>query len=148
MGENGWGGARPGSGRPKGRIDSRPREIREAMLGGAMDSDCGLDPDHPDEPGDLRRFFKNMANKNLDLFSQMLIKLIPRQINQQVESTLGVNVVFETVDQVAAELERSGMTHQQVKQIQAMLPVPINNDAHDDVEMSDDDILVRARDHG
>ena len=77
MGENGWGGARPGSGRRKGRIDLRPREIREAMLGGAMDSDYGLDPDHPDEPGDLRLFFKNMANKNLDLFSQMPIKLIP-----------------------------------------------------------------------
>jgi hypothetical protein len=87
-----------------------------------------------------------MANKNLDLFSQMLIKLIPRQINQQVESTIGLNVVFETVDQVAAELERSGMSHQQVKQIQAMLPVPIVDDEekHDDVEMSSN---VAGADH-
>jgi hypothetical protein len=137
MGEYGWGGARPGSGRPKGRIDSRPREIREAMLGGAMDSDYGLDPDHPDEPGDLRRFFKNMANKNLDLFSQMLIKLIPRQINTQVESTIGVDVVFHTLEEVRAEMERQGMTQQQIKQIQAMLPMPINDDARDDVEMLD-----------
>ena len=41
---------------------------------------------------------------------------------------------LQTVDEVAAELERSGMSHQQVKQIQAMLPMPIDDDAHDDAE--------------
>ena len=35
MGETWMGRARPGSRRPKGRVDPRPREIREAMLLGA-----------------------------------------------------------------------------------------------------------------
>jgi hypothetical protein len=38
---NNWGGSRPGGGRPKGSIDSRPREIREAMIQGAINSDLG-----------------------------------------------------------------------------------------------------------
>jgi hypothetical protein len=139
----GWGGRREGSGRRRGSVDARPREIREAMLLGAATSDLGRDEEHPE--GDLVVFFRTLCNKELPLFVGLLNRLIPKQINQQTESTIGLNVVFETVDQVAAELERSGMSHQQVKQIQAMLPVPIVDDEekHDDVEMFD-----RDRDHG
>jgi hypothetical protein len=140
---NTWGGKREGSGRPKGRVDPRPREIRETMLLGAATSDLGRDAEHPD--GDLVVFFRTLCNKELPLFVGLLNRLIPKQINQQTESTIGLNVVFETVNQVAAELERSGMSHQQVKAIQAVLPVPINDDVHDDAEMHDDD---RDRDHG
>ena len=54
-----------------------------------------------------------------------------------------MNVVFETVDQVAAELERSGMSHQQVNQLKRMLPMPIieENGKQLDEEPLDDDIL-------
>jgi hypothetical protein len=131
----GWGGARPGAGRPKGRIDSRPREIREAMLEGAMNSEYGKDPKHPDEPGDLARFFTNMANKNIDLFCAMLTKLIPRQINTQVESTIGVDVVYRSVEEVKNAMQDAGMSHKEIAAIEAMLPVPIINDdaVRDDV---------------
>lgn len=56
--KSGWGGKREGSGRPKGRVDPRPREIREAMLLGAATSDLGRDAEHPD--GGLVVFFSNM----------------------------------------------------------------------------------------
>jgi hypothetical protein len=144
----GWGGRREGSGRRRGSVDARPREIREAMLLGAATSDLGRDEEHPE--GDLVVFFRTLCNKELPLFVGLLNRLIPKQINQQTESTIGLNVVFETVDQVAAELERSGMTHQQVKQIQAMLPMPVINEngkSLDEEEPHDGDILFDRNDH-
>jgi hypothetical protein len=138
---NNWGGPRPGAGRPKGSVDSRPREIREAMIQGAINSDYGKDPDHPEREGDLVRFFTNMANKNLDLFGAMLMKLIPRQISTQSEATIDIGVVYRSVDEVRHAMEDAGMSTKQIEAIQAMLPgtetekPAIDDEAHDDEDI-------------
>ena len=82
---NNWGGRREGAGRPKGSIDPRPRELREAMIEGAKNSKYGKDPNNPEAPGTLENFFANAADENLADFLVLFGRLIPRQINTQVE---------------------------------------------------------------
>ena len=74
MGEYGWGGARPGAGRPKGSIDQRPRELRESMIAGAIKSKYGKNLACPDEPNDLVNFFANVANENIAAFCYFIWK--------------------------------------------------------------------------
>ena len=120
---NTWGGKREGSGRPRGRVDPRPREIREAMLLGAATSDLGRDAEHPE--GDLVVFFRTLCNKELPLFVGLLNRLIPKQINTQTESTIGLEVTLNTVQDVRREMERQGFSPRQISAIEASLPVPI-----------------------
>ena len=61
----GWGGPRPGSGRPRGRIDPRPKEIREMLLQACALSDYGRDPAYPDEPGSALQFFRHSRKQQL-----------------------------------------------------------------------------------
>jgi hypothetical protein len=88
----GWGGPRPGSGRPRGRIDPRPKEIREMLLQACALSNYGRDPEYPDEPGSALQFLVTLAKNNLDIFAQLLLKTIPKQINTQTESTIGIEI--------------------------------------------------------
>ena len=143
----GHGGARPGSGRPKGRVDPRPKEIREAMLLGAATSKLGRDAEHPD--GDLVVFFRSLCDQELPLFVGLLNRLIPRQVNQQVESTIGLEVTLNTVQDVKREMERQGFTPRQISAITASLPMPIieENGKPLDEEAHDDDILFDRDDH-
>jgi hypothetical protein len=146
----GWGGPRPGSGRPRGRIDPRPKEIREMLLQACALSDYGRDPAYPDEPGSALQSFVTLANNNLDIFAQLLLKTIPRQVNQQVESTIGLEVTLNTMQDVTREMERQGFSHREISAIKASLPMPIieENGKPLDEEVHDDDILFdRNRDH-
>jgi hypothetical protein len=143
--KNGWGGRREGSGRPKGRVDPRPREIREAMLLGAATSDLGRDAEHPE--GDLVVFFRTLCNKELPLFVGLLNRLIPKQINTQTESTIGLEVTLNTIQDVSKEMERQGFSPREISAIKASLPMPIIEEngkpLDDDAEMHDGD-----KDHG
>ena len=145
----GWGGRREGSGRRRGSVDARPREIREAMLLGAATSDLGRDEEHPE--GDLVVFFRTLCNKELPLFVGLLNRLIPKQINTQTESTIGLEVTLNTVQDVKREMERQGFSQRQISAITASLPMPIieENGKPLDAEMHDDDILFddRNEDH-
>jgi hypothetical protein len=139
---NNWGGSRPGGGRPKGSIDSRPREIREAMIQGAINSDLGKNLKHPDEPPDLINFFTNIANKNYELFCTMLIRLIPRQINTQTDVTADIDVVYRSTEEVRRAMSDAGFGSKQIAAIEAMLPAteeegnPIDEEVRDDEEIS------------
>jgi hypothetical protein len=52
------------------------RELYDALIEGAKNSKYGRDPQRPDQPGDLRRFFTNVLNENpaaiLMLFGEMI----------------------------------------------------------------------------
>ena len=144
--------AMPGAGRPLGAINKFTRDLKQAMLEAATLSDYAKSDD-PDTHGTLIRYCTTVANRHPELFFTAVSRLLPKEVRThlQSDSTIGVNVVFETVDQVAAELERSGMTHQQVKQIQALLPMPIieeNGKQLDEEPPHDDDILFDEEDHG
>ena len=129
------------NGRPKGRIDSRPREIREAMIQGAINSDLGKNLKHPDEPNDLVSFFTNIANKNYELFCTMLIRLIPRQINTQTDVTADIGVVYRSTEEVRRAMSDAGFGSKEIAAIEAMLPAtekgnPIDEEVRDDEEIS------------
>ncbi len=111
-----WGGRRPGAGRPPGRIDQRPRELREAMIDGANNSDYGKDPEHPDQPGDLERFFTTLANNNIGIYCMLFGKLIHRHIYTQSE--VRAEVTYQSVDDVKRALEEAGMP---IKQIEVLI---------------------------
>jgi hypothetical protein len=143
----GWGGARPGSGRKPGQVDPRPKEIRELLLQAASESNYGTD-DGKESPSALR-FFTTMANRNLDLFAQLLLKTIPRQVNSSVESTIGIEI-HRSLSDVRRDMEAQGFSPKMIDSIQNILPgpTPINGKEPIDAEISDDDdILVRNRDH-
>jgi hypothetical protein len=79
----------------------------------------------------------------LDIFAQLLLKTIPRQVNQQVESTIGLEVTLNTVQDVTREMERQGFSQQQISAIKASLPMPIIEENGKQLdEPHDDDILL------
>ena len=87
---NSWsgtrGGWRPGAGRPKGSMNDTgisPRELRIAMIQGAVNSKWAKDPAHPDRPGTLENFFKNIAEANIGVFCSLFARLIPRHTTVQ-----------------------------------------------------------------
>jgi hypothetical protein len=130
--------AMPGAGRPLGAINKFTRDLKEAMLEAATLSDYAKGDD---THGTLTSYCVTVANKHPELFFQAVSKLLPKEVRThlQSDSTIGVNVVFETVDQVAAELERSGMSHQQVNQLKRMLPMPVIDNEPLDEELHDED---------
>lgn len=122
MYSNNWGGRREGAGRPRGSIDARPRELREAMLNGAILSKYGKDREHPDQPNSLENFFKNVADDHLADFLALLSRLIPRQINSQVKSTIGINIEYRSIAEVKNAMLEAGMTVKQIEAIENALP--------------------------
>ena len=122
----GRGGRREGAGRPRGIMNDTglsPKNIREAMIQGAINSKYGKDPDHPDQPNSLVNFFKNVAEENLAAFCTLFGKILPRHVHTQTESTIGVDVVYRTVDEVKRAMLDAGMTPQQIEYLEKMLPV-------------------------
>ena len=73
-------------------------------------------------------------------------------MNQQVESTIGLEVTLNTMQDVTREMERQGFSHREISAIKASLPMPIieENGKPLDAEMCDDDISFddRNEDHG
>jgi hypothetical protein len=126
MGEetrNTWGGRREGSGRPRGSTDRRPREIREMLLEACARSNYGKDPAHPNEPGSALQFFITLANNNLDIFAQLLLKTIPKQVNTQTESTIGIEI-YRSELEIRRDMEAQGFSPKQIEMIKNILPGP------------------------
>ena len=138
----GWGGPRPGSGRKKGVItDHRPREIREMLLEAAALSVHGKDPEHPEEPGSTLRYLTFLADERIDIFAQLLLKTIPKQVNTQTESTIGIEL-HRSLSDVRRDMEKQGFSQRQIDMIQNILPgpTPINGEEQLlDEELHDDD---------
>ena len=126
MGEhnNGRGGYRPGAGRPKGSMNDTgisPKNLREAVIEAAKNCKYGLDPEHPDQPGSLTRFFIGIANEHTVAFCNLFSKLIPRHVQTETVST--VDVTYRTVDEVKDAMLLAGMSPRQIEAIEKLLPV-------------------------
>ena len=81
VGNGNWGGYRPGAGRPRGSVfdgGPSPKVLREAMIAGATNSKWAKDPEHPERPGTLENFFRNVAEENIGVFCSLFARLIPR----------------------------------------------------------------------
>ena len=139
MRENGnWGGARPGSGRPRGSMNDTgisPRDLRAAVIEAAKNCKYGLDPADPDQPGSLTRFFIGVANEHPVAFCNLFSKLIPRHVYTQTETT--VDIQYRTVDEVKEAMADAGWTPQQIETIQSMLPNT------DDIEIEADEGRIK-----
>jgi hypothetical protein len=145
----GWGGRRENLGRKPGQVDPRPKEIRELLLQAASESNYGTDDGK--EPPSALRFFVALANNNLDIFSQLLLKTIPKQVNAQTASTIGIEIYRSELD-IRRDMEQAGFSTKQIDMIQNILPgpTPINGKEQLlDEEVSDDDVEMpdRNRDH-
>ena len=136
---NGWGrgGWRPGAGRPKGSMENTgisPKELRACVIEAAKNSRYGIDPEHPDQPGSLTRFFISICNDHPVAFITLFGKLLPRHVFTQTETN--VDVTFRTHEEIVADMQANGWSPQQIEMIQAMLPV-------NDIEISPDDGIKR-----
>jgi hypothetical protein len=127
--------AMPGAGRPLGALNKFTRDLKQAMLDGAVFSDYAKDPDNEDVPGTLTQYMVTVANKHPELYFQAIAKLIPHEIKSHriLEST--VDVTYRTIEEVKQAMEMEGMTHKQISPIEAvLLPESVDEEARDDAE--------------
>jgi hypothetical protein len=121
-----------GAGRPPGALNKLTRDLRQAMLDGAVSSDYALDPDDEDAPGSLTHYMKTVANKHPELFFQALAKLIPHEIKSHSISESTVDIAFHSLDQVKMAMLNEGFSTKQVQAIEKMLPLTGNEQVVDD----------------
>jgi hypothetical protein len=114
------GGWRPGAGRKPNIPNNLTRELREAIIYGAREGNLGRDPEHPELPGTLERFFVNLCNDHLSLFCGLLSKGIPKLIESQSTATLDIS--YRTTEQVKEAMVASGMAPKFIEQLEAILP--------------------------
>jgi hypothetical protein len=55
------------------------QSIIDAMIEGAKESRYGKDPQHPDQPGSLTRFFTSVADENITAFCALLGAMIQHE---------------------------------------------------------------------
>ena len=120
-GQHKHGGWRPGAGRPPNVPNNITRELREAIVYAARNCEYGRDPEHPNEPGSLERFFITLADRNMSLFCMLLSKGIPKIIESQSTATL--DVTYRTTEQVKEAMVAAGMAPKMIEQLEAILPV-------------------------
>jgi hypothetical protein len=121
-GQSKRGGARPGAGRKPNIPNNLTRELREAIVYAARNCEYGRDPEHPDQPGSLERFFVTLADRNMSLFCMLLSKGIPKYIESQSTATLDITT-YQTIDQVKQAMIEAGMAPKMIEQLESMLPV-------------------------
>jgi hypothetical protein len=124
------GGKRPGAGRPPGQPNALTAQLREALITGAVNSDYGKDPEHPDQPGSLERFMVTLANRNIGLFCGLFGKSIPRHIETQSKATL--DVTYRSMEEVRLAMIEAGMAPKMIEQIESYLPINEMKKPHDD----------------
>lgn len=70
--------------------------LREAILEAAKNSKYGKDPEHPDRPGSLTRFFTSIADQNIAVFCLLLGQLI--QADTQTDESVEPQYVEKSTD--------------------------------------------------
>jgi hypothetical protein len=120
--------AMPGAGRPLGALNKLTKDLKQAMLDGAVSSDYACDPDNEDAPGSLTQYMKTVANKHPELFFQAVSKLIPREIKTHLQQDTTIDVTYRTTEEVKTAMIDAGMSRKQIEMIEAMLPVPLEQD--------------------
>jgi hypothetical protein len=139
-----FGGAQEGAGRPLGALNRITKDIKEAMLNGAIFSDYARDPDSndPDVPGSLTRYMIAVANKHPELFFSAVVKLLPKEVRTHLQSDTNISATFHTISEVKRALEAEGFGSKQIAAIEAMLPdtgKPLEEEARDVEEIFERD---------
>jgi hypothetical protein len=64
------------------------RELYHALIEGAKNSKYGRDPNCPDQPGTLTRFFTSIADQNVTAFCALLGQLIQHEVSAQTDESV------------------------------------------------------------
>ena len=115
----------PGAGRPPGALNKITKDLKEALLNGAVFSDYAKDNTDPDAPGTLTQYCITVANKHPELFFQAIAKLIPKEIRTHLQQDTTIDVTYRTTAEVKTAMADAGMSQKQIEMIEAMLPVPL-----------------------
>ena len=125
--------AMPGAGRPPGALNRITRDLKQAMLDGALFSDYAKDNTDPDAPGTLTQYCITVANKHPELFFQAIAKLIPKEIKTHLQQDTTIDVTYRTTAEVKTAMADAGMSQKQIEMIEAMLPVPLIDERDEEV---------------
>jgi hypothetical protein len=130
--------AMPGAGRREGSLNKITADLKRVIVGGAIDSDYGADPNDKKAPHSIENYMKNFANKHPEVyFTAAVAKLIPKVIRTSTQSETTVDITYRTVDEVKQALLDAGMAPTQIRQLEAMMPdtgKPLDDEeaAHDE----------------
>ena len=139
-----FGGAQPGAGRPLGSLNRITKDIKEALLNGAIFSDYARDSDcdDPNAPGSLTRYMIAVANKHPELFFSAVVKLLPKEVRTHLSNDTTVDVTLRTMNDVRRALEAEGFGSKQIRQLESLLPdtgKSLDDDAEDVEEIFERD---------
>jgi hypothetical protein len=97
------------------------------MAKGALLSDDAKDPNNEAQPS-LEIYMRNIANKHSVAFFKALTRLIPQvqEIHKQSlsETSVEISYAFHSVADVKAALLDAGLSREQVRQLESMMPDP------------------------
>jgi hypothetical protein len=114
-------------GRPPGSPNKFTADLRDAMAKGALLSDDAKDPNNEAQPS-LEIYMRNIANKHSVAFFKALTRLIPQvqEIHKQSlsETSVEISYAFHSVADVKAALLDAGLSREQVRQLESMMPDP------------------------
>ena len=119
----------PGPGRPPHALNKISRDIKQAIIDGLVSSDYAKDPDDKNAPGSMARYMQTVANKHPELFFQAVVKLIPKEVRQHLQTDTTIDIhTYRTVEEVKTAMRESGFSQKEIAQIESMLPMPLEPD--------------------
>ena len=118
-----------GPGRPPGALNKITKDLKQAMLDGALFSDYARDNNAPDAPGTLTQYCITVANKHPEVFFQAIAKLIPKEIKTHLQQDTTIDVTYRTVEKVKNAMLDAGMSQREIAQLETILPRSLDEDA-------------------
>ena len=94
----------PGPGRPLGALNRISRDIKEGVISGLLASDYAKDPDNEDAQGSITQYMKTVANKHPELFFSAVVKLIPKELRQSIQTDTTIDVSYRTFSEVKSAM--------------------------------------------
>jgi hypothetical protein len=126
-----------GRGRPAGSLNKFSERLKHCMIYGAEESDLAKDKDHPELPGSLEIYMKNLANLFPLQYYKQLARLCPAEVHTQISET-SLQISYSNMDDVRSALLASGLTHAHLKQLEKLLPdTSYQHQRNDDEETSE-----------